>query len=190
MKKLVAGIATSLLIGAAVNANAALIQVDFTSAGDWYYEDLEANTSALDELPALHGSFILDNSRADIGAISNIDIYANDNHLTALEPTYGYDGDVFHYDDAGYLENFEYVLFSNAASMWEGGVGFDSYSFAEVMISEGWTYCNGTCISFTQSEVENLPPATNVPEPATLALFGIGSLGLAFARRRQKTNLK
>lgn len=185
MKKIVIGIATSFLIGAAVNANAALIQIDFTASGDWFYEDLENNTSAY-ESPDLRGTFILDNTRADLSAIVSANIDGLGNHYSQVNHEFGYDGDVFHYDNLGNLENFEYLNFTNGGNIQTDMAGFDSYSFAEMGDSRGWFHCDGTCITFTQTEIEDLPPATDVPEPGTLALFGIGSLGLAFARKRKK----
>ena len=49
--------------------------------------------------------------------------------------------------------------------------------------SNGCVGCDGTVIG----ALEELKLVTPVPEPATLALFGIGLAGLGFARKKKKS---
>ncbi len=46
----------------------------------------------------------------------------------------------------------------------------------------------GECSQFTSVFLDNISVVAQVPEPGTLALFGIGLLGLAFGRRRKASS--
>lgn len=73
--------------------------------------------------------------------------------------------------------------FGNGNNYWEHDGNFDVFYI-----------CSEGCNSFTLPSTKGIsnyrlyldpPPATNVPEPGMLALFGAGLAGLAFSRRKR-----
>jgi hypothetical protein len=91
----------------------------------------------------------------------------------------------------------------NSVSLWSGGsqIGYDaspwSFSFANLGAGSyslhvdgviGWEFgFTGQHVNYNGS-INFTPGTTSVPEPGTLALAGLGLLGIAFAMRRRLFN--
>lgn len=76
------------------------------------------------------------------------------------------------------------VLMENVASMDWGVLDFDDLSLAE---RDNLNLClTGTDCEFQVSHITEFDGSTNVPEPGTLGLLGLGLLSLGVARRRAR----
>lgn len=58
---------------------------------------------------------------------------------------------------------------------------------ADVVTSGSWSTPDGKDLSHISFYDTAAPPSTGVPEPGTLAVFGLGLLGLGFVARRRRT---
>jgi hypothetical protein len=92
--------------------------------------------------------------------------------------------DNVHADGVGGVVDFEHFtlpsLFTNVVSLTFEGLRFtsrDGLGFSGGVAFDNLDVVNGVVVTD--------PPSTNVPEPATLALFGLGLIGMGAARRRK-----
>lgn len=95
-----------------------------------------------------------------------------DSGLGAANALFNYIGAL----NAGNTQQRYQVLADN-----HGGIGFDISQFQNPQTADAFF------INFTNTKVQEIisQPPNGVPEPGTLALFGIGIAGLGFLRRRK-----
>jgi len=74
------------------------------------------------------------------------------------------------------VDGWETALFS---ASWEDGTSTDWLAYGQT-----WTLSNGNFIAFNDAGMMNAAAVS--PEPATLAIVGLGLVGLGLARRRMK----
>nr|WP_086939721.1 PEP-CTERM sorting domain-containing protein [Thaumasiovibrio occultus] len=115
------------------------------------------------DLAALGNSFVLDIFEADLGFSYSIGVWSNGGAVSAVNE---------------YVANGTNVPTSRAFSFADfAGVDFTSVSAIEFIINtKGLAGQNS--IDFTVDSIK-------VPEPATIALFGMGLMGLGYTRRRK-----
>ncbi len=108
--------------------------------------------------------------------------------------SYGFEVDPAYYGEQGYIfvvsptdqsTFYNYVEITNVSS------GYTSFSVGQTYTGEGYAQdytSNGSkwLGTFTLTDISDTSPAA-VPEPGTLALFGMGMIGLAGAARWRKT---
>lgn len=86
---------------------------------------------------------------------------------------------------ASYMFSYDYYAYLNSY----GGAGLAEFrSFGEVADYEDWYLVTGPDMYKGASAINYLlfKEATAVPEPVSLAVFGLGLVGLGLARRRQR----
>lgn len=196
------GIIAGLLFGQSIAAHAALIQIDLNANGnDWYYVDYtnpEADNLIPQAMaPQVYGSMIIDNERTDVSAIQSFnftygaDSWSNELGAEAWSPRFeggGIEGDVFSFDADGILLEISdlYFVFEVARQISISTGLYKQIGVTEITTPQADYICFDYCYTFTQSAIST-PTPTDVPEPGTLALFGLGCAGLAFMRKARKS---
>lgn len=197
------GIIAGLLFGQSIAAQAALIQVDLNASGnDWYYVDYSNPDADVlipqSTAPEVYGSMIIDNERTDVSAIQSFNFtfgeHSWSNELGAEAWDAGIKEGVFSYDADGRLLEIAALFFTLEEEPIGGAtrqIGiysglYDELGAAEITTPQADYLCFNYCYTFTQSAVD-IPTPTDVPEPGTLALFGMGCAGLAFMRKPRKS---
>jgi hypothetical protein len=84
------------------------------------------------------------------------------------------------FDEGHAARFFTMVDSTNLTGLYDTGVGSSFFWYTDAAGQERYTE--------TFRYTVNVVDATSVPEPGTLALFGLGFAGLGFARRRRATN--
>jgi len=100
--------------------------------------------------------------------------------------TNGHDDAIFGFPTTAHSGggHFESTIFSDDLSL--NGIDFLGYNITSI----GWTinsYSIANDLASVGSSISVYGESAQVPEPATLALFGIGLAGLGFARKKRKS---
>ncbi len=202
------GIIAGLLFGQSMAAQAALIQVDLTTNGnDWYYVDYSNPDADVlipqSPAPEVYGSMIIDNERTDESAIQSFNFtfgehnWSNELGAEAWSPHIaddGIEGDVFSFNADGILLGISDLYFVLEGDLIGGATRqisissglYSGMGSTEITTPQADYLCFNYCYTFTQSAIST-PTPTDVPEPGTLALFGLGCAGLAFMRKPRKS---
>ena len=143
------------------------------------------------------GSVVLDNNNDGIKNAGDVDTNVffgsgtNFGVFIETEPGAVIPGGIFFSQDSRNIDLRRHVLFYHTET---GGVSSNgipildhSYLFAFEDLPQGSSFEDFDYNDFVYNFrfQTNIPPPPNVPEPGTMVLFGLGSLGAAFVRRRK-----
>ena len=158
-----------------IGANATLISYDISVSGGWF--DSGGTPFGMPLSPNLTGTIEVDNSLVGIAALSSFSLFTGSMEWTLSHFVGARASDII-FDGLGNLTRFDLEAFEDGA----GGFMY-IYSNNTMQVSESsagvvFNACN-SCVSFAKS-------AVSVAEPGTLALLGLGILGMGAVRRRRK----
>ncbi len=179
MKKIITWIGLALTLTIGMQANAALINGGFAYSGGAFVSDADyaaQTVTSIDFTPSSN-VFTVENAGGDFAAYNGVDgVISNitiDNPFTGISPLLTINPD-FTFELV--TINVNYVGYGIIAL--SGNGLFNLTGFEET--SGSWNMTLNTIQGYASFS------GSAVPEPGTLALFGMGLLGLAFARRNRK----